>query len=246
MSCSASLYSKTRTLLLPQLENSQVLYARVLRSALVGAGRWLDLGCGRSVVPEWLAHRVPLPDLKGCIAVGLDRDRRALARNHHLPLRVAGDAEDLPFADRTFDVITANMVLEHIEEPARLFGSVTRVLRPGGRFIVHTPNVEGYTTMLTRLVPRRLRPRLAHVLHGRPLDDVYRTYYRANGRAVLDRLASSAGLELRAIEFVQTSPQLIAFAPLMVGEMLVIRALSVARLSRFRACLLVDFRKPHS
>lgn len=244
MSRSEALYWKTRAFLLPGLEHSQVVYANRLGAALVGVGRWLDVGCGRVLVPSWLAARVSPPDFTGRIAVGLDRDRGALAVQRHLTLRVAGDAHELPFDDGAFDLVSANMVLEHIEHPERLFAAVARVLRPGGRFLVHTPNVHGYTTRLTKLTPRRLRPRLAYLLHGRPPEDMYPTYYRANERSVLGRLAESAGLKLERLEFLQTSPQLIVFAPLMLGEMLVIRALAGERLSRFRACLFVDLRKP--
>jgi ubiquinone/menaquinone biosynthesis C-methylase UbiE len=243
-SWSESWYWKTRAFLVPQLEHSQVVYANHLSAALVGVRRWLDVGCGRGVMPSWLAGRMSPPDLTGRIAVGLDRDRSALAVQRHLTLRVAGDAHELPFEDGTFDLVSANMVLEHIEQPERLFAAVARVLRPGGRFLVHTPNARGYTTRLTKLIPRRLRPRLAFLLHGRPPEDMHPTYYRANEGSTLGRLAESAGLKLERLEFLQTSPQLLVFAPLMLVEMLVIRALAGKRLSRFRACLLVDLRKP--
>jgi len=243
-SWSESFYWKTRALLMPQLENSQVEYSHRLRAALSGATRWLDVGCGHAVFPAWLSRRTSPLDLSGRMAVGLDPDRQSLARHEVLKLRVAGDAAKLPFEADSFDLVTANMVLEHVEEPASLFQEIARVLRPGGRFLVHTPNSHGYTTMLTRLVPPVLRSGLAGLLQGRHVADVYPTFYRANESSVLGRLAASAGLEIERFEFVQTSPQLMAIAPLMVGEMLIIRALRADRLSRFRACLLVDFRKP--
>jgi ubiquinone/menaquinone biosynthesis C-methylase UbiE len=58
------------------------------------------------------------------------------------------------------DLVTANMVVEHAEDPAALFAEVDRVLRPGGSFLVHT-NSSGYTTRLTKLIPEGLRPGLA-------------------------------------------------------------------------------------
>jgi ubiquinone/menaquinone biosynthesis C-methylase UbiE len=242
MGRSDSLYTKARAVLVPGLENSQFTYARSLRRALSRSERWLDVGCGHAIFPDWVG--VPWRDLGGATAVGLDLDRGALEKHHVLRLRVEGDGERLPFGDAAFDLVTANMVLEHVRQPASLFDEVARVLTPGGHFLVHTPNARGYTTMLTRLIPRRLRAPLAYLLQGRLPDDVYPTYYRANRPSALRRLAANAGLRTEDVEYVQTSPQLIAVAPLMLGEMMVIRALSLDTLARFRACLICGFRKP--
>ncbi len=46
----------------------------------------------------------------------------------------------LPFDDNAFDFVISFQVIEHIEQDARFVQEVHRVLRPGGRFIVTTPN----------------------------------------------------------------------------------------------------------
>lgn len=45
---------------------------------------------------------------------------------------LAGDAARLPFADSTFDLVTAASSLEEAAEPAAVFAELRRVLRPGG------------------------------------------------------------------------------------------------------------------
>ncbi len=47
----------------------------------------------------------------------------------------------LPFADGEFDFVISFQVIEHIEDDARFVEEVARVLRPGGKFIVSTPNI---------------------------------------------------------------------------------------------------------
>jgi SAM-dependent methyltransferase len=48
----------------------------------------------------------------------------------------------IPFADESFDVVLASEVLEHFNfHPARFLAEVARVLRPGGRLILTTPNL---------------------------------------------------------------------------------------------------------
>lgn len=46
-----------------------------------------------------------------------------------------GDFTATPYADASFDAVTAISVIEHGYQPARLLGEVARLLRPGGLFI---------------------------------------------------------------------------------------------------------------
>ena len=46
----------------------------------------------------------------------------------------------LPFGDATFDCVISFQVIEHIEKDREFVREIHRVLRPGGRFIVTTPN----------------------------------------------------------------------------------------------------------
>lgn len=47
-----------------------------------------------------------------------------------------GDLAHLPLTDGEVDVVVANMVLHHVPEPARVFGEIKRVLKPGGTFLI--------------------------------------------------------------------------------------------------------------
>jgi SAM-dependent methyltransferase len=49
--------------------------------------------------------------------------------------------EALPYADGEFDVVVCVEGIEHVENPFHLLREFRRVLRPGGRLIVTTPNV---------------------------------------------------------------------------------------------------------
>jgi len=54
---------------------------------------------------------------------------------------VSGDMETHDFG-RTFDVVTACDVLEHVSNQGRFLGNILRHLRPGGRLILTTPNAK--------------------------------------------------------------------------------------------------------
>lgn len=66
----------------------------------------------------------------------LVRTRRHLAHYGLEPDVQEGDAEHLPFADATFDVVYSNGVLHHVPDIAKAFAEARRVLKPAGDFHV--------------------------------------------------------------------------------------------------------------
>ena len=52
---------------------------------------------------------------------------------------VCGSATELPFADETFDVVSAFDVVEHCADDARAVAELARVLTPGGRMLLSVP-----------------------------------------------------------------------------------------------------------
>lgn len=103
---------------------------------------------------------------------------RELAKHTGIqPDIVHGFAEDLPFEDNTFDLAIAMSVMEHVDDPMRVFREVHRVLKPGGGFwfftgsrlypfqveIARFPLFPWYPTRLQRRIMRwavRTRPHL--------------------------------------------------------------------------------------
>lgn len=229
------LYGRMRHLLTPGLEHSQVAYARALELEAAHSVRWLDLGCGHSILPDWMGP--PDRALRGR-AIGIDLDGASLRAHTGLKSAVCGDVHVLPFRSGSFDLITANMVLEHVAEPRDLFRDLFRVLIPGGRVLIHTPNASGYTTRLARLLPERVKSALACALQTRRTIDVYRTHYRANTEAELRDLASHTGFVVDRIEHVLTSAQLWRIPPLLPLEMLWIHRISRPESARKRPVLI--------
>ena len=100
----------------------------------------LDVGCGLGGASRYFAHE------RGCRVTGIDlteeyvRTAEALARRVGLADRVSyvhGSALGLPFAPGTFDGAYMLHVGMNVEDKARLFAEVRRVLRPGGLFGVY-------------------------------------------------------------------------------------------------------------
>jgi len=54
-------------------------------------------------------------------------------------LATVGDATALPFPDRTFDLVCAFDIVEHVEDDRRVFGEIRRVTREGATVVLSVP-----------------------------------------------------------------------------------------------------------
>ncbi len=120
--------------------------------------------------------------------VGVDPDLQALRDNASCDHRALGMATALPFADASFDLITSNMVFEHLARPDAALSEIRRVLKPGGHVIFHTPNQLDIVSIVAALVPNRWHQRLVAIFEKRDESDVYPTYYRFNRRRRIEKL----------------------------------------------------------
>jgi SAM-dependent methyltransferase len=173
----------------------------------------------------------------------VDPDTGSLRKHRSIALRVCGDGTALPFARDQFDLVTANMVVEHLPAPERQFREICRVLKPGGKFALHTPNANGYSTLMARAVPDAVRSLAALVLEKRGNDDRFRTFYRANTRGAIDRLARIAGFTVERLELVRSVAMFAMIAPLAAVELLLLRALASRRLGWLRPNLIAVLTK---
>ncbi|HVV37372.1 MAG TPA: class I SAM-dependent methyltransferase [Acidimicrobiales bacterium] len=102
----------------------------------------LDLGCGSALVADRLADRT-------LTYVGVDYGGHhiAYAKAKHADdpktlttVWARSSAEELPFADATFDVVVFSEVIEHLMQPELAVWEIARVLKPGGTFVMTTNN----------------------------------------------------------------------------------------------------------
>ncbi len=105
-------------------------------------GRLLDVGAGSG----WLVEH--MNDL-GWQAEGLDFDLQSVAsaRERGLIFHQGGLPEQ-GFAEASFDAVTMSHCIEHVHDPLAWLVEVRRILRPGGRLALATPNNAsfGHTT----------------------------------------------------------------------------------------------------
>jgi len=120
--------------------NADFLDLTVRRLELRGVRDALDVGCGAG---HW--GRALLPHLPEAHLVGVDVEETflQLAREKGEAGRTeyrVGSAEKLPFPDASFDLVTCQLVLIHVRDPAVALTEMKRVLRPGGVLLAAEPD----------------------------------------------------------------------------------------------------------
>jgi SAM-dependent methyltransferase len=133
-------------------------FARLLRTVR-GPGRLLDVGTG-------VGELLRLAREAGWAAVGVDVDPAivAYARGRGLDVR-HGELATLRLPASSFDLVTLWNVLDFLPDPLAVLSECRRLLAPGGRIFVRTPNVP-----FQRAGARLARP-LTAVGRGRSVED---------------------------------------------------------------------------
>lgn len=238
------LYWKLEKRIVPDLTSSQHHYRDALFAVLPeSAFHWLDLGCGHQVFADWMTADQNRLVERAEVAVGIDLDLPALKAHPGLRYRIYGDLTHIPLRDQTFDVITANMVVEHLDRPDLVFREVQRLLRPGGVFVFHTTNARNPFLAAAARIPQGLKNRMVYMFEHRKAEDVFPTHYRANQPGDIRALAASTGFECRALELVSSSAFTQMLGPLVVFELLYIRLLRRKRFEHLRPNIICILKK---
>jgi SAM-dependent methyltransferase len=111
----------------------------------------IDVGCGAGPGLRYLAGR-------GALALGLDHSRyalkTALALSPASGVALNVSALGLPCASQSVDLVLLSEQVEHIANARPLYEECLRVLRPGGRIVVTTPNLWDVRRVLSPLIGR--------------------------------------------------------------------------------------------
>lgn len=153
---------------------------QVVTSMAAGAQRILDVGCGSSRI------------VGSGQLVGLDIVLAKLryARHYGNPL-VHGSVFELPFADGAFDCVICSEVIEHLPADQRIFDELDRVLAPGGRLILGTPDYDRWRWRALEFLYGRLAP-------GGYADEHITHYSRRNLTAYLQ----ARGMTIERVDYV--------------------------------------------
>jgi ubiquinone/menaquinone biosynthesis C-methylase UbiE len=145
---------------------------QLIRPHLRAGSRLLEIGCGAGnlLLQATVAESYPVALDFSMQALTFVRAR--LEEVQSTPDSPSGFActqaigESLPFPDNTFDCILLSEVIEHLEEPQISIREARRVLCPGGRLLITTPNYRSFWPIMEWAVDRlNMAPKMAGEQH---------------------------------------------------------------------------------
>lgn len=149
-----------------------VMIDRLIRPHLRAGSRLLEVGCGAGnlLLQATVAGSYPVALDLSLQALTFVRSR--LEESRTSPEAPSGYActqaigESLPFPADTFDCILLSEVIEHLEAPEVSIREAARVLCPGGRLLITTPNYRSFWPMMEWAVDRlNMAPKMAGEQH---------------------------------------------------------------------------------
>jgi dolichol-phosphate mannosyltransferase len=164
---------------------------RHVTELIAGEGRVLDVGCGSSRIMSALPA--------GSVALDISSPKLRYARRFgHRLVRASGCS--LPFPDASFPCVLSSQVIEHLPRDCPILREMCRVLAPGGRLVLGTPDYDRWEWVWIERAYARVAP-------GAYADE-HITHYTRRG---LVQSLEALGLRLEAVRYILRAELILAF-----------------------------------
>ena len=166
-----------------ELDGTIEFYGRI-NAILKKSDSVLDLGAGRG---SWYStdncsYRREIHDLKKKVKylVGIDIDD-AVLENPTTHKNLTMSENKIPLESNSMDIIVADWVLEHVQNPNEFISEIDRVLKPGGIFCARTPHKYKYVSLFASLIKNKIYLKLLKFIQPQRKErDIFPTAYKLN------------------------------------------------------------------
>lgn len=158
----------------PYSQDKNKYYKNIVQKYISKESILLDGGCGSGKeTPVNYRDKVK-------IAIGIDLSK-GIYQNNSLHEKIVGSVYQIPLRNSCLDIIVSQELIEHLEHPGRFFKEAQRILKNDGIFIIMTPNLFGWRSIISKCTPHRFHVLMNKQIHDIDGKDVFPTYYKANG-----------------------------------------------------------------
>jgi dolichol-phosphate mannosyltransferase len=164
---------------------------RIVEQLSQNEGAVLDVGCGSSRILDMLPE--------GSIALDVLIRKLRYDQRFGVPL-VQASGFQLPFPDNSFPCVISSQVIEHVPKESPMIDELCRVLQPGGRLVLGTPDYAHWEWVYLEKVYGRVAP-------GAYADEHISHYTRSELLSLLD----SKGLVHEATRYIARCELIMAF-----------------------------------
>ena len=164
---------------------------RIATGLMAGEGPVLDVGCGSSRIIGALPS--------GSVALDILERKLRFNRRFGVPL-VYASGFALPFPDASFSCVLSSEVIEHVPKESPMIDELVRVLKPGGRLVLGTPDYSRWEWVYLEKLYARVAP-------GGYADEHIAHYTRAE----LIELMKGKGLVHEGTKYIARGEMILAF-----------------------------------
>lgn len=167
-------------------------YEVMLDKIVMEGCTWVDVGCGRDTLPTNPVLAKRLRD-RCSLLLGVDPSDN-IEENQLIHQRTKTPIE-LYRSERTFDLATFRMVVEHVKYPESVLDSLQRLIRPGGKVVVYTVNRWAPSSAFSLFIPFGWHHAIKRIFWKVEQKDTFPVFYRMNTRRQLAELFASRGFK---------------------------------------------------
>jgi len=215
-------------------------YEALLDSLVGPATRWLDVGCGREILPFSPAGAASLSQRCASLT-GLDPSDN-IDDNPYVHHRAKCMLEDFA-PEQKFDLVTLRMVVEHITAPQSAAAALSRLCAAGGLVVIYTVDKYSPVSLVSAFTPMSVHHAIKYWLWRSEERDTFPTAYLMNTRASLRALMSEHGFAEAAFFTLSDTRTTNRFFLLNVIELSLWRVLRALALNYPEKCLMGVYRK---
>lgn len=198
---SSALAAKLRTRMFGDKPTNMSVYHDLIAKSVEPGMTVLDVGCGRGVIAPY-----PWQNHEKIKLWGIDPDPTAAENPHLESFTLLTDDPIWKIPSGSVDLAVARYVLEHVEDPTAFFSNLSRVLKPGGKFLFLTPNRWHPAMIASHWLPYGLKQRILALTKRADPHDVFPTCYLLNSARAVSKAAQRCGLDITDLQTREIQP----------------------------------------